>query len=79
MVGVVGSATNRAKGECGPPHHPSRIPKADRSAVGWDKRPPAPALPDEVVDGTRQRYVEAFERLTRSSFVRYLEEDVIAR
>ncbi len=30
----------------------------------WDKAPPAPVLPDEVVKGTRKRYVEAFERLT---------------
>jgi phosphoribosylaminoimidazole-succinocarboxamide synthase len=30
----------------------------------WDKTPPAPALPDEVVEGTRKRYLEAYERLT---------------
>ena len=30
----------------------------------WDKTPPAPALPEDVVDGTRQRYVEAYELLT---------------
>jgi phosphoribosylaminoimidazole-succinocarboxamide synthase len=48
-------------------------------STGWDKRPPAPALPATVVEGTRRRYVEAFERLTGGSFVRYLEEDVIAR
>lgn len=30
----------------------------------WDKRPPAPALPDDVVAGTRQRYIEAYELLT---------------
>ncbi len=32
--------------------------------TGWDKEPPGPELPDAVVDGTRARYVEAFERLT---------------
>ncbi|MBM3496069.1 MAG: phosphoribosylaminoimidazolesuccinocarboxamide synthase [Armatimonadetes bacterium] len=31
---------------------------------GWNKEPPAPALPDEVVQGTSARYVEAYERLT---------------
>ncbi len=31
--------------------------------VGWDKCPPAPALPDEVVQGTRARYLEAWRRL----------------
>jgi len=30
----------------------------------WPKTPPAPALPDEVVEGTRQRYIEAYEKLT---------------
>jgi phosphoribosylaminoimidazole-succinocarboxamide synthase len=39
---------------------------------GWDKTPPAPELPDEVVEGTRARYVEAFERLTDLPFDRYL-------
>jgi len=47
--------------------------------LGWDKRPPAPALPAEVVAGTRARYVAAFERLTGASFERYRAEDVIAR
>ena len=31
---------------------------------GWDKEPPAPRLPDEVIRGTRDRYVAAYERLT---------------
>jgi phosphoribosylaminoimidazole-succinocarboxamide synthase len=44
----------------------------------WDKTAPGPALPPEVVDGTRSRYIEAFERITGGSFQRYLEEDVIA-
>ena len=38
----------------------------------WDKTPPPPALPDEVVKSTRDRYIEAFERLTGSSFAEYL-------
>jgi phosphoribosylaminoimidazole-succinocarboxamide synthase len=48
-------------------------------ARGWDKRPPGPDLTEDVVDGTRARYVEAYERITGASFARYLEEDVIAR
>ncbi len=40
-------------------------------ALGWDKTPPGPELPDEVVDGTRRRYQEAFERLTGIEFERY--------
>jgi phosphoribosylaminoimidazole-succinocarboxamide synthase len=44
----------------------------------WDKTPPGPELPAEVVEGTRQRYVEAFERITATTFERYLAEDTIA-
>ncbi len=46
-------------------------------AQGWDRTPPGPELPAEVVDGTRRRYVEAFERITGSSFDHYLERDEI--
>jgi phosphoribosylaminoimidazole-succinocarboxamide synthase len=31
--------------------------------IGWNKQPPAPALPDDVVAKTREKYVEAFRRL----------------
>jgi phosphoribosylaminoimidazole-succinocarboxamide synthase len=41
-------------------------------AVGWDKAPPAPPLPPEVVVGTRRRYAEAFERLAGLSVETYL-------
>ncbi len=44
----------------------------------WDKTAPGPDLPDDVVAGTRARYVEAYERITGASFARYLSEDVIA-
>jgi phosphoribosylaminoimidazole-succinocarboxamide synthase len=44
----------------------------------WDKAAPGPALPDDVVAGTRTRYIEAFERITGASFERYLADDVIA-
>ena len=40
--------------------------------TGWDKEPPGPELSDDVVAGTRARYVEAFERLTEISFDTYL-------
>jgi phosphoribosylaminoimidazole-succinocarboxamide synthase len=32
--------------------------------IGWNKQPPAPALPPDVVAKTREKYVEAFRRLT---------------
>ena len=38
------------------------------TASGWDKRPPAPAIPADVVAGTRERYVEAYERITGEPF-----------
>jgi phosphoribosylaminoimidazole-succinocarboxamide synthase len=37
---------------------------------GWDKRPPAPPLPPEVVEATSERYVSAYERLTGKRFDR---------
>jgi phosphoribosylaminoimidazole-succinocarboxamide synthase len=33
-------------------------------AIRWDKQPPVPALPEDVVARTREKYLEAFERLT---------------
>jgi phosphoribosylaminoimidazole-succinocarboxamide synthase len=45
----------------------------------WDKTYPGPELPAEIVAGTRERYVAAFERITGASFERYLQEDLIAR
>ena len=33
-------------------------------SIPWDKRPPGPALPPDVVESTRRRYREALERLT---------------
>ncbi len=44
----------------------------------WGKTAPGPALPDDVVAGTRSRYIEAYERITGADFERYLREDVIA-
>ena len=34
------------------------------AGTGWDKRPPAPEVPDEIVQITRVRYIEAYERIT---------------
>ena len=42
--------------------------------IGWDRRPPAPELPPEVVQGTRDRYAEAYERISGRSFDDYLRE-----
>ena len=34
------------------------------AASGWDKKPPAPELPEDVVEATSRRYVQSYERLT---------------
>ncbi len=36
--------------------------------TNWDKNSPPPALPDEIVDNTRRKYIEAFEMLTKQKF-----------
>jgi phosphoribosylaminoimidazole-succinocarboxamide synthase len=40
---------------------------------GWDKRPPAPEIPQDVVAGTRARYVEAYELITGEPFAAWLQ------
>ncbi len=45
------------------------------TSTGWDKRPPAPELPSEVVSATRARYVQAYEQLTGEPFGGWLEQD----
>jgi phosphoribosylaminoimidazole-succinocarboxamide synthase len=46
---------------------------------GWDKKPPAPAIPDDVVAGTRARYVEAYELITGEPFQAWLDRvDAVA-
>jgi phosphoribosylaminoimidazole-succinocarboxamide synthase len=39
---------------------------------GWDKRPPAPPIPDDVVAGTRARYAEAYALITGEPFQAWL-------
>ena len=41
---------------------------------GWDHTPPAPGLPADVVAGTKERYVEAYERITGRPFTEWLKE-----
>ena len=41
---------------------------------GWDHTPPAPGLPADVVAGTQERYVEAYERITGRPFTEWLKE-----
>jgi phosphoribosylaminoimidazole-succinocarboxamide synthase len=43
------------------------------SGTGWDREPPAPAIPDDVVAATRERYVTAYERLAGEPFSAWLD------
>ena len=42
------------------------------SGTGWDREPPAPAIPEDVVLSTRAKYVEAYELVTGEPFEAWL-------
>ncbi len=42
------------------------------SSTGWDRTPPAPAIPDDVVQRTRAKYLEAYERVTGEPYENWL-------
>jgi phosphoribosylaminoimidazole-succinocarboxamide synthase len=42
------------------------------SGTGWDRTPPAPEIPDEVVERTREKYIEAYARVTGEPFDAWL-------
>jgi phosphoribosylaminoimidazole-succinocarboxamide synthase len=42
------------------------------SGTGWDRNPPAPPIPDDVVQRTREKYIEAYEKITGRSFSEWL-------
>jgi phosphoribosylaminoimidazole-succinocarboxamide synthase len=51
-----------------PPSYDKQFVRDFLETTGWNKTPPAPVLPPDVVEGTRARYVEAFEKLTGTPF-----------
>ena len=51
-----------------PPSFDKQFVRDHYLAIGWDKTPPAPSLPADVIAGTRQRYVDAYERITGLDF-----------
>ena len=55
-----------------PPSFDKQFVRDYCESLGWDKTAPGPELPEEVVTGTRARYVEAFERLTGIGFADYV-------
>ena len=55
-----------------PPSFDKQFVRDYCESLGWDKTAPGPELPEDVVTGTRARYVEAFEQLTGIAFTAYL-------
>jgi phosphoribosylaminoimidazole-succinocarboxamide synthase len=51
-----------------PPSYDKQFVRDWLERTGWSKTPPAPELPPDVVEGTRARYVEAYEKLTGKDF-----------
>jgi len=57
-----------------PPSYDKQYVRNWLETLDWDKTPPGPEIPANVVEGTRARYVEAYERLTGEPFQAYLDE-----
>jgi phosphoribosylaminoimidazole-succinocarboxamide synthase len=51
-----------------PPSFDKQYVRDWATGEGWDKKPPAPELPADVVEQTRAKYIEAYERVTEQSF-----------
>jgi phosphoribosylaminoimidazole-succinocarboxamide synthase len=60
-----------------PPSFDKQFVRDYCESLGWDKTYPGPELPDDVVAGTRARYIEAFERLTGIAFDAYLADPTV--
>lgn len=52
-----------------PPSYDKQYVRDWLESIGWNKVPPAPALPDEVAQKTSEKYLEAFEKLTGSKLI----------
>ncbi len=48
------------------------------SSTGWDRTPPAPPIPDKVVARTREKYIEAYERISGERFDAWLQRTGVA-
>ncbi|MGO9974234.1 MAG: phosphoribosylaminoimidazolesuccinocarboxamide synthase [Solirubrobacteraceae bacterium] len=49
------------------------------SSTGWDRTPPAPPIPSDVVQRTREKYLEAYERVTGEPFASWLARTGVRR
>ncbi|MCL4202775.1 MAG: phosphoribosylaminoimidazolesuccinocarboxamide synthase [Pirellulaceae bacterium] len=52
----------------GQPSFDKQFVRDHLTATGWDKNSPPPELPPEIVDRTREKYIEAYEQLTGLAF-----------
>jgi phosphoribosylaminoimidazole-succinocarboxamide synthase len=57
----------------GQPSYDKQFVRDWASGTGWDKTPPAPEVPAEIVDRTRALYIEAYEKITGEPFQAWLE------
>jgi len=55
-----------------PPSYDKQFVRDWATGSGWDRTPPAPALPPEIVDGTARRYREAYERIADEPLAAWL-------
>jgi len=47
-----------------PPSFDKQFVRDWLEAAGWNKNPPPPALPQDIIDKTRAKYIEAYEKIT---------------
>jgi len=57
----------------GQPSYDKQFVRDWASSTGWDKNPPAPEVPAEIVDKTRALYIEAYERVTGEPFAAWID------
>jgi phosphoribosylaminoimidazole-succinocarboxamide synthase len=57
---------DRYRSGVSPPSYDKQFVRDYLSSIDWDKNPPGPELPDEVVSATSAKYLEAYEQLTGS-------------
>ncbi len=60
-----------------PPSYDKQFVREYLDSLGWDRKPPAPRLPREIIEATRSRYIEAYEKLVGESFQSYLDRHTL--
>jgi phosphoribosylaminoimidazole-succinocarboxamide synthase len=58
-----------------PPSFDKQYVRDHYLSIGWDLQPPVPSMPSSVIEGTRARYVEAYEQVSGRSFDEWYGED----